>query len=264
MRWQAVSILMMNGTPMLLFCVLLAAALGPGARASAGDAHVQSLLVEPWGTDSIRVRASPEGRPIATDAPGALEPTAPPPSTSSGTKGPGWAVSGALNCTVGADGRLAFYRGEELLLREASPRVFGETVHDGVSNLSVVFELDQTEQIWGLGQTGSDFLQASGCQPTAPENGHVLIPLAHSSKGFSFFLNLPSYGTVCVDAGTFTWHSRGALNFDLWVTAAPVGQAALPAAMANYVSATGKPTPFPYWTTGPVHNPPPRSQHPSA
>ena len=102
----------------------------------------------------------------------------------------------------------------------------------------------------------STALDLSGqCQPTAPDNGHIVIPLAHSSTGVSWFLNLPSFGTVCVDAHDkadrqFTWYSRGAFNMDLWVTASDTPATALPNAIASYVEATGKPTVFPSWTTG--------------
>ena len=60
---------------------------------------------------------------------------------------------------------------------------------------------------------------------------------------------------VCVDARgapgrRFRWYSRGAIQFDIWVTASASPAAALPAALEAYVAATGRPSPFPHWTTG--------------
>ena len=228
-----------------------------GLIAAATAAH-PPLRIEPWGKNGIRVRQAPEGRAIYDAAPGALGSS--PPIQSPGTPAAGGAgtsvTNGELDCSVDAEGRLHFSRGGELLLSEAEVRMFGNTPYSGVSNLSISFALSPGERIWGLGQVESNLVDASGnCYDTAPQNGHIVIPLAHSSKGVSFLLNLPSYGTVCVDAHgkadrRFTWHSRGAFNFDLWVTAAAVGVPALPANMQAYVEATGRPTPFPYWATG--------------
>jgi alpha-D-xyloside xylohydrolase len=224
----------------------------------------QQLQVEAWGKDSIRVRAAPTSRGVNLHAPGALD-AQPPASTAAAdlqqpTDGSVPVVSGVLNCTVSSDGRLEFFRtGEESgepLLAEASVRVFGDTAYTGVSNLTLAFSLSKGQKIWGLGQVESTALDLSGqCQPTAPDNGHIVIPLAHSSTGVSWFLNLPSFGTVCVDAHDkadrqFTWFSRGAFNMDLWVTASGKPATALPQAISSYVEATGKPTPFPAWTTG--------------
>ena len=235
-------------------CLLALAA----TTASAPSSSEQTLRIEQWGDNSIRVRASPAGRTIAEDAAGALT-SSPLGASGSAESDPSTtgAVSGALNCTLGDDNILRFFRGDELLLSESSPRKFGDTKYPGISNLTIAFTLASDEKIWGLGQVITDSLDASGqgCYQTAPNNGHIVIPLAHSSRGVSFFLNLPSFGTVCVDdVGAtnrqFRWFSRGAANFDLWVTAAPPTTPALPAALEAYVAATGKPTPFPYWTTG--------------
>ena len=245
-------------------CAALALIAGAQMAAAAAAQQQQQLKIEPWGKDSIRVRAAPASRGVHLHAPGALD-AQPPVSTAitellQPTDGSAPVVSGVLNCTVASDGRLEFFRtgeeGGEPVLAEASVRVFGDTTYSGVSNLTLSFSLSEGQKIWGLGQVESTALDLSGqCQPTAPDNGHIVIPLAHSSTGVSWFLNLPSYGTVCIDAHgkanrQFTWFSRGAFNMDLWVTASDEPATALPDAISSYVEATGKPTPFPAWTTG--------------
>ena len=225
---------------------------------SPGQGQGDVVRVEPWGRNSIRVRSAPAGSTIDDSAPGALDPQ-PPPSTAGPARPAGdglSASSGALRCSHDVQGRLQCFRGAELLLHEAEPRAWGSTRYPGISNLTLSFALQPDEQIWGLGQTPTDSLDASGtCQDTAPSNGHILIPLAHSSRGVSFLLNLPSMGQVCVDAHgapdrRFRWYSRGAIQFDIWVTASASPAAALPAALEAYVAATGRPSPFPHWTTG--------------
>jgi alpha-D-xyloside xylohydrolase len=219
-----------------------------------------SLRIEPWGANSIRVRAAPAGRAIDDNAPGALD-TKPPSSSRPGTTaselqatdGSSPVNSGVLSCSLATDGRLQFSRtGAEAvpLMSEASVRAFDDTSYPGVSTLSISFSLEPGEKIWGLGQTETNYNDLSGqpCLSTAPENGHILIPLAHSSRGYSFLINLPSFGKVCIDAHDkpkrqITWFSRGAFNFDLWVTTS--ASAHLPEALKSYVEVTGKPTPFP-------------------
>ena len=135
----------------MLQLLLLAAAVATAAAASA-PGQQQTLRIEPWGDNAIRVRASPAGRAIAEDAPGALGATAP--ASASSTTGSaahpspsGAASSGALNCTLGEDSLLRFFRGEELLLAEASPRAFGDTQYAGISNLTIAFTLESDEKI---------------------------------------------------------------------------------------------------------------------
>ena len=220
----------------------------------ARELPAQSVRIEPWGQDAVRVRSNPTGA-INLDAPGALGDSAPPMG--------GMGTPSALRCAVADDGRLQCFRGAELLLQEARVRSFTPTKYGGgVWALNASFVLAPGEKVWGLGQTVHNALDNSGrCLQTAPQNGHIVVPLVHSSRGYSLFFNLPSYGEVCIDGHRnatdprprlLRWYSRGAFNFDLWVTASAVDSPtpALQAALRRYVEATGKPTPMPAWVSG--------------
>jgi alpha-glucosidase (family GH31 glycosyl hydrolase) len=91
----------------------------------------------------------------------------------------------------------------------------------------------------------------------APENTEILIPLVHSDKGYTYLLNAPGYGTVCVDnptANVIQWTVKGAIQLDLWVMASPPRQVGDPShlrrALSAYHAVTGLPSPFPEWTAG--------------
>eukprot|EP00040_Diaphanoeca_grandis_P027082 m.153121 g.153121 ORF g.153121 m.153121 type:complete len:789 (-) comp30831_c0_seq1:646-3012(-) len=241
------------------------------------------LLIQAWGPDSIRVRSAPLGSSVEADAPGALSQTPPlatSPSSStdfshnSNTTNSLGSIAqtvsnGALRCKVDSNGLLGFYRinnvtnndgtrgdVEQVLFSEATERQFNTTKYDRIHSLRIAFNLDIDEKVWGFGQVGSQALDRSGtCMWTYPTNGHIVIPLAHSPKGYSVLFNLPSYGEVCIDAigqrnRQLRWYSRGAFNFDVWVTTSASKNTALSSALSHYMEVTGQPTPFPFWTTG--------------
>ena len=255
---------------MIMFMVAAVAAAAaalsgpPGASEPPGPLEIMA-----WGTDSLRIRSGAAGRPIDRSAPGALGTTAPrvhpPPAPPQGSPvvpghaaAPRAVVNGAISAEVAPDGRLVVSRAAtgELLFAENAVRSFNSTRYPGVSSLTVSISLGENERIFGLGQVITDNLDLSGqCLDTQPSNGHIVIPLAHSSQGYSILFNLPSYGSVCIDprgrAGRrLVWHSRGAFNFDIWVTATATAAGALAAAMQRYIEATGRPTKFPAWTAG--------------
>jgi len=49
---------------------------------------------------------------------------------------------------------------------------------------------------------------------------------------------------------TLKWVSRGAFNFDIFVTASADKDTALPSSLQRYVEATGHPTAMPHWVSG--------------
>jgi hypothetical protein len=60
------------------------------------------------------------------------------------------------------------------------------------------FAAVEGERIYGLGQHKSGLLDNKGAKGLRlqPENTEILIPVAHSSEGYVFLLNLPSFGAV--------------------------------------------------------------------
>lgn len=171
-------------------------------------AAAQDLKIEQFGRNAVRVRIVPTGQPFRDDLVSAL---IPPMDGFSATAGcntvdltaAGQAVtSGNLQAAVGSDGLLTFTRlsDQRLLLAEAA-RSLAPTVttpkRGGFLSFNISFKAAEGERIYGLGQHKTGLLDNAGLQfNLAPHNTEILIPVAHSSRGYAFLMNLPSFGSV--------------------------------------------------------------------
>ena len=70
----------------------------------------------------------------------------------------------------------------------------------GFLSLDLHFEAVDGERIYGLGQHKTGKLDNKGGGRSSfvlnPHNTEILIPVAHSSEGYAFLFNLPSFGRV--------------------------------------------------------------------
>lgn len=171
--------------------------------------------------------------------------------------------NGNLRAAVDIEGRLAFTRlsDGQTLLRETVPRVFSPTGTPpknmpGFYTLDLQFAAVDGERIYGLGQHKTGKLDNKGVKGLRlqPQNTEVLIPVAHSSLGFTFLFNLPAFGTVEYnDTGSF-WHADAVLQADFWVAttadspphaSSPWGQL-----LSAYANVTGHAPVYPEWASG--------------
>jgi hypothetical protein len=201
---------------MMSRCAMALAAAALVATASASclivrDEHnsAQDLKIEPWGENAVRVRAVPSGGAFRDDLVSALVPptdgfvaAAAECSTLSLSTGQ-TVTSGNIQASVGADGLLTFTRisDKKVLLAEATPRSFAPTTtvpsRPGFFAFNMSFHATESERIYGLGQHKTGLLDnAGGKFELAPKNTEILIPVAHSSLGYAFLMNLPSFGSV--------------------------------------------------------------------
>ena len=163
---------------------------------------------------------------------------------------------------VGTDGKLVFTRVSDgkVLLKEQSVRVLLPTNTTppvpGFFSLDLSFEATDGERIYGLGQhkTGKLDNKNAGKFSLAPVNTEVLIPVAHSSVGYAFLFNLPSFGSVEYSDTGSSWHADTAIQADFWVsttgdspphTVSPWAQL-----QTSYGNVTGFAPAFPDWTSG--------------
>jgi alpha-D-xyloside xylohydrolase len=217
------------------------------------------------------VRAVPIGGAIRDDLVSALLPPtdgfiAGPGACASVTIGaPGQSVtSGNLRAELGADGRLSFTRlhDSKLLLSEATPRSLAPTNTTpplpGFLGLNVTFKAVADERIYGLGQhkTGTLDNKQAGKLSLAPRNTEILIPVAHSSLGYAFLMNLPGFGSVEFGDTLTSWQLDTVLQADFWVatTDPPAAQGPEVSPWAqlqhSYANATGHSPVYPQWTSG--------------
>ena len=218
-----------------------------------GD-HV--LTVEPWGQDSVRVRAGLHR--IQPGLPGALAGTAPKNGSCRTRLGPDHATltNGLLTVRVDAAGGLVTAvrddTGTELLREQPAhfwwpgARHF-EASGGGLHRIEQRFAARDDERIYGLGQhSHGRFDQKGMVLDLVQRNGEVTIPFAVSSRGYGFLWNNPAVGRVELAANGTRWIADRARQIDYWLTTAET-----PAEiMARYADATGHAPEFPAWASG--------------
>ncbi|KOX28153.1 family 31 glucosidase [Saccharothrix sp. NRRL B-16348] len=230
-------------------------------------ANGETLRVEAWGPDAVRVRATPGG-PVLDDLPGALL-DAPPGAEPEISLAEHHAtlVNGALTVRVDADtagsvtpylpataGRLTFLRtedGAELLAEQPAhfwwpgPRSAAPN-GNGYHRLEQRFRAYPGERLFGLGQhTHGMFDQKGAVVDLVQRNGEVTIPLLVSDRGYGLLWNSPAVGRVeLAETGT-RWVADSARQIDYWVTAGAPADV-----LRRYADATGHAPELPEWAAG--------------
>ncbi|MEU4449246.1 TIM-barrel domain-containing protein [Actinosynnema sp. NPDC050801] len=230
-------------------------------------ANGETLRIEAWGPDAVRVRATPGG-PVLDDLPGALL-DAPPGGKPEIVVAEHHAtlVNGALTVRVDADtdgsvtpylpataGRLTFLRtadGAELLAEQPAhfwwpgPRSAAPT-GNGYHRLEQRFRAYPGERLYGLGQHTHGLLDQKGAVvDLVQRNGEVTIPLLVSDRGYGLLWNSPAVGRVeLAETGT-RWVADSARQIDYWVTAGTPADV-----LRRYADATGHAPELPAWAAG--------------
>jgi len=231
----------------------------------------ETLRIEPWGRDSLRVRAtmqrafsgkdwalseSPEKRGAAITV----------------EKVDHWAgdgsidkrelasiVNGRIRATVNHAGVISFYRDDRLILREYF-RAYDGTISresrclkifsrewKGVPggseySLNVKFESSRGEKLFGMGQYQQDCMDLKGCVlELAQRNSQISIPFAVSSLGYGFLWNNPAVGRVTFGKNYYEWVAQATREMDYWITVADTPKEIL----ENYTAVTGRAGTFP-------------------
>jgi alpha-D-xyloside xylohydrolase len=221
-----------------------------------GDALVRQcghelLRVEPWGSDSVRVRVS-------------LGPTNPEPGALLGKPARvgeatiddrgGRLVVGALTVELAPAGMLRFTRtadGTELLAEDPihfwwpGSRNFSSPAN-GYYKIEQRFRAYDGERLYGLGQHQHGRLDQKGIVIDLEQrNAEVCIPFLVSSRGYGLLWNNPAVGRVELGETGTRWVADGAPSIDYWVTTGAPAEIA-----SNYADATGHPSTFPEWAAG--------------
>lgn len=230
----------------------------------------QTLVVEPWGENSLRVRATcqPELKPgdWALLPPRETEATIDPQPEQLSLR------NGNITATLNRRGQLAFYnqRGELLLeefWRQRSTVGIGATeksqdkyisalkldarefrpIPGGKYRLSVRFEARDEEKIYGMGQYQQACLDLKGCTlELAQRNSQASVPFMVSSLGYGLLWHNPAVGEVTFGKNGTRWQAEVTDQMDYWITAADT-----PAQIVRqYAQATGTAPMMPDFATG--------------
>jgi alpha-D-xyloside xylohydrolase len=215
------------------------------------NARHQTLRIEPWGPDCVRVRCTEAA--ALDDRPMALVP--PPAGAAALAFENEEAVlrNGRLTVRVAATGWTRFLRSEtgEVLLEEEpslTVRHFRSLPGGGDRyRIQVCFRPHEDERFFGLGGHTHGLLDQKGCViDLQQQNTNVTIPFLVSSRGYGFLWNNPAQGRVELGRSRTRWTSDGARQIDYVVMAGD----GYPGILARYADCTGHPPMLPAYAAG--------------
>lgn len=190
----------------------------------------ETLRIEPWGANSLRVRAVPLGKiidteyalllPIEQKAEILVQQTH---ATITNGK-----ITARIELDADKNGIISFCNQKgEILLKEygrqgalaLNSRKF-KPVIGGDYQLTVNFASSPEEKIYGMGQYQQEFLDIKNCTlELAHRNSQASIPFALSSLGYGFFWHNPAVGEVSFGKNMTKWQAQSTRQMDYWITA---------------------------------------------
>lgn len=225
--------------------------------------EAERLIIEPWGENSLRVRASkmPE---MPEDDWALLPPERPGTPVIEVREDGGTITNGKITAVLNLIGKLEIYnhKGELLLNEYVRNRkdMYGETcssieveareykpIIGGDYQITMRFVSNPNEKIYGMGQYQQPCLDLKGADlELAHRNSQASVPFMLSSLGYGFLWNNPAVGRVCFGKNITTWEAQSAKKLDYWVTAGDT-----PAEIEEaYANATGKVPMMPDYAMG--------------
>ena len=225
--------------------------------------EAERLIIEPWGENSLRVRASkmPE---MPEDDWALLPPERPGTPVIEVREDGGTITNGKITAVLNLIGKLEIYnhKGELLLNEYVRNRkdMYGETcssieveareykpIIGGDYQITMRFVSNPNEKIYGMGQYQQPCLDLKGADlELAHRNSQASVPFMLSSLGYGFLWNNPAVGRVCFGKNITTWEAKSAKKLDYWVAAGDT-----PAEIEEaYANATGKVPMMPDYAMG--------------
>jgi alpha-D-xyloside xylohydrolase len=194
----------------------------------------EELRIEPWGSNSLRVRAAKTN--VFPTEDWALEK----PSVSTAnifiTENGASIENGKIKATVSKGGKVMIFNSKgELLLEEyarnrrdvldpkcsaieVEAREF-KPIPGGDYHLTMRFEsVSSKEKIFGMGQYQQDSLDLKGHDlELAHRNSQASVPFALSSLGYGFLWNNPSIGRAVLGKNIMSFEAYSTTFLDYWV-----------------------------------------------
>ena len=225
--------------------------------------EAERLVIEPWGENSLRVRATKLAQMPEEDW--ALLPPQTHPAVKIETREDGGSITnGKIKAELNLIGKLTFYnqKGEVLLEEYVRNRkdMFGSTcssldvearefkpIIGGDYRLAMRFVSEPKEKLYGMGQYQQPYLDVKGADlELAHRNSQASVPFVLSSLGYGFLWNNPAVGRVNFGKNITTWEAFSSKKLDYWITA---GDAPTEIEEA-YANATGKVPMMPDYAMG--------------
>ena len=191
----------------------------------------EKLMIEPWGKDSLRLRAS-VGPKILMDFPGALLDPALSQTQIEISEDKAVIRNGKLTAEMLKDGHLRFVNNitgatlleEEIMRPEERPGWPPARWYQGVQGelykIEVRFQPFADEMFFGMGQQRHGRLNHKGSVIDLMHlNTRISIPFLLSTRGYGFLWNNPGIGRVELGNHATRWVAQATLQIDYWVTA---------------------------------------------
>ncbi len=244
---------------------------------------ISQVWIEPWGSNSLRVRMTKEAQMDANDW--ALEEKMPKTDAAityeeidvtdpwyqtpeyekyhqTGTQAT--LVNGKLTAKVSHEGWISFYNQKGELLTEeywrnrnrinrycvplrVDARELKPIMGTNDFALTARFEAFDDEKIFGMGQYQEAHMNKKGATlELAHRNSQASVPFMVSSRGYGFFWNNPAIGTATFGTNKTEWHVNSTKKLDYFITAGDT-----PAEIeAQYSLATGRTPMMPEYGMG--------------
>lgn len=177
--------------------------------------------------------------------------------------------NGNIYAVVTEYGRISFYNTKnELLLKEyyrswdygtknweeldtivmmrTAARTY-KTVGGDHYHITVRFEADDNEKLFGMGQYQHPYLDLKGCTlELAQKNTQASVPYLLSNKGYGLLWNNPAIGQATLGRNITEFTAQSTFQIDYWITAGDT-----PANLVEqYADVTGKVPMMPDWAMG--------------
>ena len=216
----------------------------------------ERLSIQAWGLNSLRVRATHNGR--FADLEWALLPQAASSPTIQINPDGSSIQNGSMIGSVDPQGRISFRdaRNGKIVLEEL-PRFLPDNMHvaarqfrsmgGDLYRISASFQAYPGEQIFGLGQHQNGLLDQKGTVIDLLQiNTRIAIPFLLSSRGYGFLWNNPAIGRVELGADATRWVAEQTRQLDYWITLGDTPAEIL----NNYARSTGYAPMLPEWAAG--------------
>ena len=174
--------------------------------------ETETTIIEPYGKNALRVICSANGR--FKDELFALLPRERENAQITINEQDAQIVNGNARATVDKNGKITFYnQNNDLILEEyyrlVPLKIVGKEFKPtllGKHKITMRFEADPNEKIFGMGQYQQSFLNLKGCTlELAHRNSQASVPFYVSSKGYGFLWNVPAIGEVTFGKNITKW-----------------------------------------------------------
>lgn len=216
--------------------------------------QTEKIRIEAWGKDSLRVRSTKNAAFTGNDWALTEEKEDCSDAVKITIDGRTASITnGRIRADVNEVGILSFYRDGKLILREYYRSYYGTISNEsrclkliarnykpiigGDYSLTMRFESNDGEKLYGMGQYQQPYLELKGCVlELAQRNSQISIPFTVSSLGYGFLWNNPGVGSASFGKNYTEWVAQASKEIDYWITVSDAPRGII----ENYTAVTGR------------------------